>query len=215
MKKSIILTGVIAVLLMNNVIAQENTDSRIKAQFGLKIGANYSNVYDTEGEEFKADPKFGLATGAFVVIPISEILGVQAEALFSQKGFKSTGMLLGSKYEMTRTTNHIDFPIMVSLKPTPNLTLLAGPQYSYLLKVTNKFENGVTTIAQEQEFDNDNIRKNTLALLIGADVNIEHLVVSGRVGWDLTQNNGDGTSTTPRYKNAYYQVTLGYRFFND
>ena len=124
-------------------------------------------------------------------------------------------MLLGSSYEITRTTNHIDFPIMISLKPTPNLTLLAGPQYSYLLKVTNKFENAATTIEQEQEFDNDNIRKNTLGLLVGADINIEHLVVGGRVGWDLTQNNGDGTSTTPRYKNAYYQVTLGYRFFND
>ncbi len=215
MKKSIILTSITAILLMNNVMAQDSNDSRIKAQFGLKVGGNYSNVYDTDGEEFKNDPKFGLAAGAFVVIPISEILGVQAEALFSQKGFKATGMLLGSNYEITRTTNHLDFPIMISLKPTPNLTLLAGPQYSYMLKVTNKFENASTTIEQEQEFDNDNIRKNTLGLLVGADINIEHLVVGGRIGWDLTQNNGDGTSTTPRYKNAYYQVTLGYRFFND
>ena len=213
MKKSIILTGVITFMLMNNTIAQESKDSRVNAQFGLKIGTNYSNVYDSEGEEFKTNPKFGLATGAFVVIPISELLGIQAEALFSQKGFKSTGILLGSKYEMTRTTNHIDFPIMLSLKPIDNLTLLAGPQYSYLMKVTNKFENGVTTIEQEKEFDNDNIRKNTLGILLGADINLEHLVIGGRVGWDLTQNNGDGTSTTPRYKNAYYQVTLGYRFY--
>jgi len=38
------------------------------------------------------------------------------------------------------------------------------------------------------------------------------LVLSGRVAWDLYDNNGDGTSTTPRYKNVVGQITLGYRF---
>jgi hypothetical protein len=33
-----------------------------------------------------------------------------------------------------------------------------------------------------------------------------------RGSWDLKNNNGDGTSTTPRYKNVWYQATVGYRF---
>jgi hypothetical protein len=46
----------------------------------------------------------------------------------------------------------------------------------------------------------------------GIDVNIDDFVVSARVSWDLLNNSGDGTSSTPRYKNIVGQITLGYRF---
>jgi hypothetical protein len=47
--------------------------------------------------------------------------------------------------------------------------------------------------------------------VIGADINIEHLVLSGRLAWDIINNNGDGTTTTPRYKNELLQFTIGYK----
>jgi hypothetical protein len=65
---------------------------------------------------------------------------------------------------------------------------------------------------QEEEFTNDNLRKNTFSFIIGGDVNFENLVLGLRGSWDLKNNNGDGTSTTPRYKNVWYQATVGYRF---
>jgi hypothetical protein len=47
------------------VIAQGNAnDTRSKFQLGLKAGTNYANVYDTQGEEFRADGKFGFVGGA-------------------------------------------------------------------------------------------------------------------------------------------------------
>ncbi len=214
MKKTLLLSLACMGTLLSTVHAQETTtDNRAKAQFGFKIGTNYSNVYDTQGEQFDADPKFGLALGAFAVVPIGKFIGLQPEVLYSQKGFKATGILFGTAYDMTRTTSYLDFPLLFSIKPMPNFSLLIGPQYSYLLKVKNEFKNGSTTILQEQEFDNDNIRKNTLGFVLGGDVSIEHLVVSGRIGWDLINNHGDGSSSTPRYKNAWYQVTLGYVLF--
>lgn len=201
-------------LIVNATYAQDSSsDKRAKPQFGLKVGGNYSNVYDTQGEQFKADAIFGMAAGATLVIPISKIIGIQPEVLLSQRGFKATGMLFGTSYDITRTTTYLDIPLLVTIKPIENITFLAGPQYSYMLKVSNKFENASTTILQEKEFDNDNLRKNILAFTLGADLNIEHLVIGARVGWDLTNNNGDGTSSTPRYKNTWTQVTLGYLFF--
>jgi hypothetical protein len=44
------------------------------------------------------------------------------------------------------------------------------------------------------------------------DFNLNQFVVSGRAGWDLQKNNGDGTSTNPRYKNVWYQATIGLKF---
>jgi hypothetical protein len=183
-----------------------------KVHFGIKAGINYSNVYDAKGEQFTADGKIGAAAGAFVSIPIGKFLGFQPEILFSQKGFKGTGSLLGSNYSFTRTTNYIDTPLLLAIKPTSVFTILVGPQYSYLMKQKDVFVNSVTSVEQQQVFNNDNIRKNTLCFVGGADVNLSDVVLSARAGWDIQNNNGDGTSTTPRYKNVWYQATIGFRF---
>jgi len=45
----------------------------------------------------------------------------------------------------------------------------------------------------------------------GTDVIISHVVISGRMGWDFQTNNGDGTSSTPRYKNKWFQLTVGFK----
>lgn len=214
MKKFIItiitLTGIITSASYAQVVP---VDNRNELKFGAKIGGNYSNVYDSQGEQFDADPTFGLAFGGFLTIPIGTYLGVQPELIIAQHGFKATGVLFGSTYDITRTSTHLEIPLMFALKPLPGLTILAGPQYSYLLKIRNEFKNASTTILQEEAFDNDNIRKNTLSFTMGGDVTINHLVLGGRLGWDLTNNNGDGTSTTPRYKNTWSQITIGYLFF--
>jgi hypothetical protein len=215
MKKSVMLFIIAVILIANKINAQESVDYRDKLQFGAKIGTNYSNVWDSQGEEFKADSKFGLVLGAYISIPIGKLMGIQPELLFSQKGFQATGKILGGGYHITRTTNYLDIPILFALKPSPLLTLLAGPQFSYLMKQTDEFENATSSIAQEQEFKNDNIRDNTLCFILGLDVNYFNLVLGARVGWDFLNNNGDGTSTTPRYKNTWAQFTVGYRFFDN
>lgn len=181
-------------------------------QFGIKGGINISNVYDTEGQDFKAKAKVGAALGVFAQIPLVKFIGIQPEILFSQKGFKGTGTLLGRPYSYTRTTDYLDIPLLLAIKPSEILTILVGPQYSFLLKEKNTFESTLFTSSQEQEFNNDNIRKNTLCFLGGIDLNFSKLVVGARAGWDLQNNAGDGTSNTPRYKNVWYQATIGYRF---
>lgn len=181
--------------------------------FGLKGGANYSNQYDSKTNDLTADSKFGVAVGAFLAIPIGQYFGVQPEILFSQKGFKATGKVLGSPYDLTRTTNYIDVPLLLAIKPIPAITILVGPEYSYLIKQKDVFSNNVFTTEQTKEFDNEDIRKNVLGFVGGVDINLKSVVVGLRAGWDIQNNNGDGTTTTPRYKNAWTQATLGFRLY--
>lgn len=187
-------------------------DQRANLGFGFKAGINISNVYDTQGEDFEADSKVGFAGGVFLAIPFGTYFGFQPEILYSQKGYQSTGSLLGTTYGMTRTTNFIDVPLLFSFKPLASVNFVAGPQYSYLISRRDVFTNGTSTIAQEKEFENENLRKNILCFTGGIDLTMKNLVVSGRAGWDFQNNHGDGTSNTPRYKNMWYQLTLGYRF---
>jgi len=186
-----------------------DTDNRRKAQFGLKAGTNYSNVYNSKTEEFRADPKFGFAGGAFIRFPIAELLGFQPEVIFSQKGFKGEGSILGSQYELTRTTSYLDIPLQLAFKPSEFITLVAGPQYSYLISQKDEFESSSLTFTQQEEFENDNFRKNIFGFVAGVDINLKHVVLGGRFGWDIQDNHGDGTSSTPRYKNAWFQGTIG------
>ena len=208
--KKIILIIVTITFMANIISAQDNsTDLRDKLQFGLKAGVNFSNVYDTKDQEFNADFKVGFAAGAFLAIPIGKYIGFQPEILFSQKGYKLSGTFLTIPYEFTHTTNYIDVPLLFALKPSTLVTLLAGPQYSFLVKQKDVFTSGNFTNTQEQEFEND---KSVLCFLGGIDINLDQFVLGARAGWDLQNNNGDGTSTNPRYKNVWYQATLGFRF---
>jgi hypothetical protein len=202
---------VTAAVTTSNAQNAPSIDKRETLSFGLKAGANYSNVYDSKSENFVADAKFGFAGGAFVAIPLGKFIGIQPEVLFSQKGFKSSGNYLGNTYEMTRTTDYLDVPILLAVKPIKEITLLFGPQFSYLMKQTDDFTGGNINSTQQQDFDN-NIRKNTFCLTGGLDFNLNNFVLGLRTGWDVNSNDGDGNTTTPRYKNMWHQLTVGYRF---
>lgn len=211
--KKLILVFVFATLMFGSAFAQKsNADFRGKVSFGVKAGINISNVYDSQGEQFNADAKLGLAAGIFVALPIGKFIGVQPEILFSQKGYKGSGSLLGSNYSYTYTSNYIDVPLLFAIKPISLITILVGPQYSFLVKDSYKFDSALINIDQEHVFENDNIRKNTLSFLGGVDFNFKRIVIGTRVGWDIQANKGDGTSETPRYKNIWYQATIAFRF---
>ena len=196
----------------STLLAQStDSDKRSNISFGIKAGANFSNVYNSEGQAFVADGKFGFAGGVFLGIPIGSFIGIQPEVLFSQKGFKASGSILGGTYNFTRTTNYLDVPILLSIKPAQGFSIVVGPQFSYLISETDDY--GVLSTTQKQEFDNQSIRKNIFGIVGGVDIELSPVVLGLRAGYDLQKNNGDGSSTAPNYKNAYYQATLAYKFF--
>ena len=206
--KKIMFALLVSVMGGSSMYAQSSSD---QLHFGVKAGANYSNMYDSQNKEYTADGKIGFAAGAFVSIPIGTYFGIQPELLFSQKGFKATSTVLGNDVSLTRTTSYIDLPIFLAVKPSEMITILVGPQYSFLMKQKDVFSSPITDITTIDDFDNDNLRKNTLCLVTGLDINLNSVVVGAHVGWDLFDNNGDGTSTTPRYKNVWAQATVGIR----
>jgi hypothetical protein len=189
-----------------------NHDARNRFQLGFKAGFNHSNIYDVTSNNFAADFKYGFAGGMFLGIPIGRWIGLQPEILYSQRGYESHGEVLGAAYQNTHKSEYIDIPLLLQLKPFDYVTILGGVQYSFLISHDNSFSTSFLSADQEQSLDNLNIRKNTFCVTGGLDININHVVLGGRVGWDILDNNGDGTSMSPRYRNFWYQATLGLRF---
>jgi len=196
--------------IANNNWAQENKiDFRNYLQLGIKIGTNYSNIYDIQGRQIDAVYKLGFAGGAFLTIPIGKFLGIQPELLYSQKGFLASGQILGVDYQYSRRSNYVDIPLFIQVKTSRIVTILFGPQLSFLVLQRDVFE----SVEIEQDFKKENIRKNIIGLTGGADVNLDHLVVGARIVFDIQNSSSNGISATPRYKNAWCQVSIGYRFY--
>jgi hypothetical protein len=221
MKKNIIILG-LSLLFANLAFSQvdqayqgNRTDFRTLLTFGLKAGINASNIINEKGESLSANGKLGFVGGGFLAIPIGKYLGIQPELLYSQKGFMATGVLLGSSYQIARTSTFIDLPILFAFKPSEFITILAGPNYAFLLKNTDSFGNTTTNIEQETVFENEDLRKNTFGFTGGADITLKHLVFGARVGWDIQANNTDNNAATPVYKNIWYQATIAYRFYQN
>ena len=201
MKKIHILILTLSTGFIGSIYGQSDMDYRERFTGGLKAGINYANVWDSDDQEFDADGTVGFAGGAFLSIPIGKFLGVQPEVLYSQKGFQADGVLLGNTYSMKRTMNYLDIPLQLQIKPAEFLTILAGPQFAFQLSEKTTYMYGANGVEQKM-----------LGFIAGLDINISHVVISGRFGFDFQKNNGDGSSITPRYRNQWAQLALGYRF---
>src|SRR4051812_4357635 len=105
-----------SVLLIISARSNAQDDTREKIHLGGKIGLNISNVYDTKGENYSTDPKAGFVGGGFIAIPIGKYLGIQPEVLFAQKGYSATTAQEGSTYTYTRTTDHLEIPLLLQIK---------------------------------------------------------------------------------------------------
>ncbi len=190
---------------------QSSTDSRENFKIGLKAGANLSNIYDEQNQDYVAEKKFGFFGGAFLSIPVSKYFGFQPEVIYSQKGFKATGDFLGVGYQFTKTTTYLDIPLLLQVKPSEYITLVGGPQFSYLLETKNEF-NGSTNTVQEDAINSENYKKNIFGFAVGIDFNIDNFIITTRGGWDITKSDSNGNSTNPRYKNQVFQLGIGYTF---
>ena len=212
--KNLFIAPVFAIALFStqSIVAQTTTtddsssmDNREELSFGIKAGINYSNVYSESGDGYVADGKVGFAGGVFVSIPLNELIGVQPELLYSQKGFKTEGTFFDGQI----TSSYLDLPIHLQIKPTENISILAGPQFSYLL--STKYElNGFSAIDEEDLDDNNN--KATVGISAGVDFEVQNFLISARGSWDLNKVNKDNSTSDINYKNQLFQITLGYKF---
>jgi hypothetical protein len=198
----------------NSKTSTSSRDARRKVVPGLKVGVNRSNVYDAKGNAFAAERKQGIAAGAFIALPINRFFGIQPELMFQQKGFEGSSQIAGETYVISRTTTHLDIPVQFQLKLFKWFSFLIGPQYSLLLNHTDNYSNsGLAAGRTTSDFNNDAPKKATFGTLMGIDLNFGHIVLSGRSGWDVTNNTSNGVSAAPNYKNRWVQGTVGYRFY--
>ncbi|HEX9513565.1 MAG TPA: porin family protein [Puia sp.] len=199
--------------LSNSVFSQENAEKNnddLAPRIGLKGGLSIATLIKTNDNNFSSTPLYGFNGGGVLQLPLGKIISLQPEVLFSQKGYRATGTGLTGDYNYRRYLNFLDIPLLLRINASKSLGIVVGPQYSYLLATHTKFNSGATSYEQTVNNENDNITKNIFGGVIGLDINLDNNVfIYGRYTIDFKNNNGDGTSSTPAYKNQVIQIGLG------
>jgi outer membrane protein with beta-barrel domain len=206
-----IVPALVLLFFSASIFAQDNAvDNSPQVRIGLKGGLNIATIIKTNDDNFSSNPLLGFNGGAVLQLPLGRFIAIQPEFLFSQKGYKSTGTSLGTDYDYRKYLNFLDIPILLRINASKYFGIVIGPQYSYLLGTHTVFKSGDATYQQDVQNDNSNVRKNIFGGVIGADINLNrNLFIYGRYTIDFQDNNGDGTSSTPTYKNQVFQFGIG------
>lgn len=192
----------------------KTSDNSDKGRFhaGIRAGVNSSNLIKSGDVDISTGAKLGFNAAVFLEIPIIPAFSIQPEIQFSQKGYKASGSYLTIPYEYKQTNNFIEVPLLAKFKPSKNFGILVGPQFSFLTSAKTKYTIANTSHEQLVDQDNDNLRKNILGGVIGLEAAAGPIVFDLRYSLDFQKNNGDGSSTTPTYRNQVIALSAGLRF---
>jgi hypothetical protein len=198
----------------NTSYTTKTSSERTGVRLGLRGGINSSNMKKSGSTniDFSTGAKTGFNAALFLEIPIIPEISIQPELQYSQKGYKAKGTYSSAPYEYKQTTNFIEIPLLAKFKPTQNFGLIIGPQFSFLTSTKTKVTVANASHENLVKNDNDNLRKNILGGVIGLEATSGPVVFDLRYSLDFQKNNGDGTSTTPSYKNQVIGLSVGFRF---
>lgn len=212
---------VLATLLSAAAFASSDAHAQ-GIRFGIKGGANYSNLSGDLTNEDIYENKFGAHGGVMLNIGLVDdgFLSVQPEVLFSQKGYKYADdqfTFLGQNYTYkgTQTYNYIDVPLLLKIN-TGGVFFEGGPQYSYLLKVKDESErttNGTVFSKVQKEQNLDDVNRNEIGYAAGLGYQSDAgLLIGLRYNGSFTDFAKDGyrDDELRNARNQVFQVSLGY-----
>lgn len=155
--------------------------------FGIKGGANFANLNGVDNGKSLTN----WHAGAVLELNITPSFSVQGEAIYSSQGAKVNE---ASDIKL----DYVNVPVLAKFYILPEkVSLVAGPQFSFLTKDTKDFKAKSTDLG--------------LAGGIEAKI-IAGLFVQARYVAGLTNIN-DNEAYTADIKNGVFQLSVGYNFF--
>ncbi len=189
MKKILIL-----VIVLFSVIQVQAQSIRV----GFKLGGNLASLRKTgTNNDFSYKLKFH--GGLLFNYGLSDMLSLQPEVVYSQKGFEYKNASVSAEGKV----NYVDVPFLLKID-TGTLFFEGGPQISFL--TASKLKTGST------ETDTKNWTKSTafgLAFGVGAHVGTGTFV-SLRYQTDISEPYARVLNQPTEARNVVFQLSLGY-----
>jgi hypothetical protein len=204
--KRIIIT-LLAVVLVS---AMAGNLSAQGLSFGIKGGINMANYSGSDASGAKM--KMGGVGGAFACFDLIAIK-IQPELLFSQKGAKASGDILGTAVTYTNTANYVEIPVLLKYSFGIGIvpSIYVGPAFGMLMSATAKVEGGGYSGSADSK---DALNSTDLGLIIGAEVKTPmKLSVEARYEMGLSKVPKEILGYQPNIKNSTISLMVGYYIF--
>jgi len=166
---------------------------------GAKAGVNMNKL---DGKNFDNDFELGYQLGGFAYFNFTDFIGIQGEVMFNQTNTKITDNyrdIFDNAFKKDKTLNYISVPVLLRLNSEGLITVVAGPQFSFLASGNESvLENGKKLF-----------RKTDFAFVAGAEVNIRPLTIYARYVWGFSDVSDFGSKANSQQ----IQAGLGLRLF--
>ena len=143
---------ILILLLVTSVItAQENSEfENSKFHYGLKLGLAMSTISSDNLDRDTIDSKFGIEIGALFSYYLNDLLTIQTELLFTQKGY----VFLSSEVPDTHfTLNYLQLPITFGFKLFSEFKLYFGAYFSSFTNIW--VSSSSLTYDQESDYEDE------------------------------------------------------------
>ena len=219
---------ILSLALLAGFASAANAQTGVR--YGIKGGYNLATFSgpDSKSSEYKS----GFSAGGFLNFGIADIISIQPELLYSQKGASidnfqgSTG---STNARFKSTIGYLDVPIMVRVNAGEDgkgLFFELGPQGSFVLHNSDFTQTGNTSTQSTDNTSTDDLNKVVLGYAAGLGYQLTSGLSLGlRYTGDFSQVYKDGTSKAytsalyaggngknPNVHNSVFQFQVGYSF---
>src|SRR5690606_20874035 len=189
-------TVIIALVFSVKAIQAQVNDSA--AQFGVKGGVNFSNMYTDDVDDENVLTSFN--AGVYFNLPVSDLFSIQPEVLYSRKGAELRYDNVFASGSAKFNLNYIEVPVLLKINVTDNFNIHAGPYFAYLIdsKITNDGDGGAFDF--ESNFDNDDFNKFDAGIAAGIGFDFDSFGIGARYNYGLSTIGKERTVAGETYR---------------
>ena len=183
MKKFNWLAGSLVVFVMGISAAMaDDAPVGLAPTLGVEGGINISS-FNGQTVDAVYESRLGFVGGFFLGLPLGPSLTLQPELLFEQKG----GKLNGNDYQLS----YVEIPILLDVSLIGPLGVILGPSFD----------------ANVVRPDGVTVSNTDVGLILGAQLNLSKILLSGRYELGLTDLNTDS-----KIQNGTFTLLVGLSF---
>ncbi len=239
MKMKSLIASMCLVCLAYSASAQMNGGARRGTSYGIRVGGTFAtiNTENEEGVEIKSTA--GIQIGALANFYINEVLSLQPEIMFIQKGAKGTFEIEETfpdfSYREVGTlelkSNYLEVPVLAKASFGTgdfNFFFTAGPTLGYWVSGKEKVDRNLTytdgidtfekseSMEEDIDFDNDDIGYERLEVGASIGVGLGYKLGTGAINLDVRYGLGltdiYETEGDEQAKNRVFGISLAYLF---
>jgi len=182
-------------------------------RFGIRAGANLMNMgkLTFAGQNYSTDSKVGFQAGIYADLPMGGNFAFLPEINYAQKGAKFKESIAGVNNEIDRKVSYLDIPVLIGYKATPELTVFAGPQVSFLLA-----QKTIAKVDGNQVGSDNTSTKDFSKSIAGGALGLGYSItpnvnINARYSMDFQKTMKDDLKQD-KLKNRGFALSLGYTF---